>query len=78
MTATTAFTPTVALPLPRRLPAMAKSLLRLALDAAAHRRQMRALALLEGHLLADVGLTKSDVVRAQDKTIWDAPTHWSA
>jgi uncharacterized protein YjiS (DUF1127 family) len=41
---------------------------------ARHRREARLLAGLDRHMLADIGLTRSDVSDAFSSSIWDDPT----
>ena len=40
------------------------------------RRQRRALASLEPHLLEDIGLTAADAGREARRPLWDAPENW--
>lgn len=39
-------------------------------------RQRRALARLDGRLLRDVGLDRTDAAREAARVRWDAPDHW--
>lgn len=40
-------------------------------------RQRRALALLEPHLLADIGLTPYEARTEAERPLWDVPQHWT-
>ncbi|MGB0661149.1 MAG: DUF1127 domain-containing protein [Mangrovicoccus sp.] len=39
-------------------------------------RQRRALAELDAHLLADLGLTETEAQREAARPVWDVPSHW--
>lgn len=47
-----------------------------AIDGFASRRTRRALAGLDAHLLADIGLAQAEATREARRPIWDAPAHW--
>ncbi|WP_417719881.1 DUF1127 domain-containing protein [Salipiger sp.] len=40
-------------------------------------RQRRHLAQLDDHLLADLGITRSEAQREAGRPFWDAPRHWT-
>lgn len=40
-------------------------------------RQRAALAALDDALLDDLGLTRADAVREAQRSVWDAPQHWT-
>lgn len=40
------------------------------------RKERLALAALEDHLLADIGLTREDALAEASLPLWDAPGHW--
>ena len=44
--------------------------------ALALRAQRRALLVLDAHLLADVGLTRSEALAEAARPVWDAPQVW--
>jgi uncharacterized protein YjiS (DUF1127 family) len=44
--------------------------------AFAMRRQRRALAALDDHMLADIGLSRSEAEAEAGLPLWDAPRHW--
>ncbi|MEI4486902.1 DUF1127 domain-containing protein [Frigidibacter sp. MR17.14] len=58
-----------------RLPRLSALLMRLS-GLRALRRQRRALALLDPHLLRDVGLGPEQAAREAERPLWDAPAHW--
>lgn len=39
-------------------------------------RQRRRLAVLDAHLLDDIGLTRGEALRESRRPVWDAPDHW--
>jgi uncharacterized protein YjiS (DUF1127 family) len=40
------------------------------------RRSRSRLALLDDHLLKDIGVRREDALAEAAKTVWDAPDHW--
>jgi uncharacterized protein YjiS (DUF1127 family) len=36
----------------------------------------RSLALLDDHLLADIGITRAEAEHEAARPLWDAPAHW--
>lgn len=40
------------------------------------RKERLALAALDDHLLADIGLTREDALAEASLPLWDAPGHW--
>ena len=46
------------------------------MNALALRRQRRHLARLEPHLLADIGLSRTEALAEAHRPMWDAPDHW--
>ena len=41
-----------------------------------HRRGRRRLAMLDDHLLRDIGITREAALREAGRKDWDAPEHW--
>ena len=41
-----------------------------------HRRDRRRLALLDDHLLRDIGITRQAALRGAERKDWDAPDYW--
>lgn len=39
-------------------------------------RQRRRLALLDAHMLDDIGLTRDEARAEAARPVWDAPSHW--
>ncbi|MFN3282329.1 MAG: DUF1127 domain-containing protein [Tabrizicola sp.] len=39
-------------------------------------RSRRALAYLDDHLLADIGLSREEAAAEARRPLWDAPSHW--
>ena len=44
--------------------------------ASALARSRKSLALLDAHLLRDIGLTSAEARAEADRPVWDAPLHW--
>lgn len=40
-------------------------------------RQRSALAQLDDHILADIGVTREQALSEADRPVWDAPNHWT-
>ena len=53
-----------------------RSVLAKILDLDATYRQRRALAKMEAHRLADIGVTRSEALSEASSPIWNAPSHW--
>lgn len=51
-------------------------MLRHFLTRRALRRDRRRLALLDDHLLRDIGVSREAALREADRSDWDAPDHW--
>ena len=56
----------------RFLPALVHRFLTRSADARSRRR----LAVLDDHLLADIGLSRDEALAEASRTVWDAPDHW--
>jgi uncharacterized protein YjiS (DUF1127 family) len=41
-----------------------------------HRRDRRRLAVLDDHLLRDIGITRQAALREAESKVWDAPDYW--
>ncbi len=61
---------------PAARPARRLRLLRRLAQMQALFHQRRSLALLDDHLLRDIGLTPEQARAESDRPIWDAPPHW--
>lgn len=59
-----------------RLSRSRPALLRLALAVLRLRHERRALARLDDHLLADIGLTPDAARLEVERPLWDVPAHW--
>jgi uncharacterized protein YjiS (DUF1127 family) len=55
-----------------------RALIAAILHRAAMRRSRRSLALLDDHLLCDIGLTRTEAAAAAARSDWSAPLHWKA
>ncbi|MCU0829223.1 MAG: DUF1127 domain-containing protein [Tabrizicola sp.] len=44
--------------------------------ALALHRTRRSLALLDDHLLADIGISRDEAEHEATRRVWDAPVHW--
>lgn len=40
------------------------------------RRERQALARLDDHILADIGLSRAEALAESARPLWDAPKHW--
>lgn len=40
------------------------------------RRERRRLALLDSHMLRDIGLSRDEALREAERPVWDVPAHW--
>ncbi|MCB1337530.1 MAG: DUF1127 domain-containing protein [Maritimibacter sp.] len=47
-----------------------------AIEGFSRRRSRRALAGLDAHLLAEIGIARAEATREARRPIWDAPAHW--
>jgi uncharacterized protein YjiS (DUF1127 family) len=45
-------------------------------DRGIEARSRRRLALLDDHLLSDIGLSRAEALAEASRTDWDAPDHW--
>lgn len=69
----------LALPLavrPARLARLPGRLLARLLAAEAVARSRRRLALLDDHILRDIGLTRAEAEAEAERPAWDSPLHW--
>lgn len=57
-------------------PAPRAGILRTLARMVAVRRQRRALARLDDHLLEDIGVTREAAMEEAERAPWDAPGHW--
>lgn len=66
----------LALPLALLRPSTLAGLPRALLRRSAVARSRRSLALLDDHLLRDIGLTRAQAIAEAERPSWDAPCHW--
>ena len=66
----------LALPLALLRPSTLAGLPRALLRRSAVARSRRSLALLDDHLLRDIGLTRAQAMAEAERPSWDAPRHW--
>ena len=53
-----------------------RSILNSLRDMIALSRQRRQLRALDDHMLADIGISRTEAVAEAQKTVWHAPRHW--
>jgi uncharacterized protein YjiS (DUF1127 family) len=58
-------------------PAPRPSLARRLITMLSVRRQRRALADLDDHILSDIGITREQALRESSRLAWDVPARWS-
>ena len=60
----------------RRRAARRAGLFRRLSDLVAINRSRARLAVLDDHMLRDIGLSRDEALREADRPFWDAPSHW--
>lgn len=60
----------------RRRTTRRAGLLRRLSDLLAVNRSRARLAVLDDHMLRDIGLSRDEALREADRPFWDAPSHW--
>lgn len=60
----------------RRRAARRTGLLRRLSDLVAINRSRARLAVLDDHMLRDIGLSRDEALCEADRPFWDAPSHW--
>ena len=60
----------------RRRTTRRAGLLRRLSELLAVNRSRARLAVLDDHMLRDIGLSRDEALREADRPFWDAPSHW--